>query len=118
MMPALPKPMRRVLGALITAALLLPSCTTFVRPTTCTQGSTSCGGISDARFCEYVAVAVEGWECARLGLVESKPFCVVRAGPCVDTNYAVRDCKVLRYEPLRDSARDDCPPGAPMFVSR
>jgi len=85
---------------------------------TCTPGSTSCGGISDARFCEYVAVAVEGWECAGLGLVESKPFCVVRAGPCVDTNYAVRDCTVLRYELLRDSGRDDCAPGTPTFINR
>jgi hypothetical protein len=110
----------RLLGATIAIALALTRCTTFVRPTTCTPGSTSCGNLSDARFCEYVARSVAGHDCAALGLFESARFCVVRAGGCTDTTYAVRqrDCQVVEYERLRDSARSDCPPGTPTFTSR
>ncbi len=112
---------RRARGLAVAAAILLPSCTTFVRPTTCKPGSTSCNGEPpDERFCEYVVLAAEGADCASLGMVVSRHFCVVRPGPCVDTTYAVtdHDCRVLRYETLRDSTHDDCPPGAPMFASR
>jgi hypothetical protein len=119
-MVALSKPTRRFVGAVIAMAVVLASCTTFVRPTTCARGSTTCGGPSDLRFCEYLAVAVEGTGCAELGIVESKPFCVVRPGACIDTEYAVtdRNCRVLRQEVLRNAARDECPTGAPMFASR
>jgi hypothetical protein len=98
----------------------MASCTTFVQPTTCTPGSTSCGGLSDARFCEYTALAVEGGDCPGLGIVASRTFCVVTTQACIDTSYAVkdRDCRVLRYERLRDSTRSACPPGTPTFVNR
>jgi len=56
--------------ATITFSGALSSCTTYLQPTTCDraprsptgkqQGTTACGGIHDARFCDYVAVAVEG----------------------------------------------------------
>jgi hypothetical protein len=96
-----------------------PGCTTYVQPTTCDPGSTACGGVHDARFCEYVVVSLEGAECASLGLAESKHFCVVTT-QCIDTNYAVqdRDCKVLRYQTVRDSMRAECAPGTPTFVRR
>ncbi len=118
MLPARSTTDRRVAGLVIVAAAAA-SCTTFVQPTTCEPGSTSCGGIHDARFCEYEATAVEGAACAGLGLVEAKPFCVVTTA-CVHTNYAVRDqdCKVLRYKAVRDAMRAECPPGAPVFVNR
>lgn len=111
---------RRLGGTLVAATVSLTGCTTYVEPTACTPESTACGGVSDARFCESVAIAVEGADCKRLGIVESKPFCVVRAGSCISTNYVVqgRDCSVLQYESVRDAARADCPPGAPMFVAR
>jgi hypothetical protein len=108
------------MGTLLFATLLLASCTTFVRPTTCVPGSTSCGGISDARFCEYTVLAVEGEDCAHMGISVSRPFCVVTPVACIDTNYALRDydCRVLRYERVQDSARANCPPDAPTFVNR
>jgi L-alanine-DL-glutamate epimerase-like enolase superfamily enzyme len=111
---------RRVTGLVIVAAAATTSCTTFIQPTTCEPGSTSCGGIHDARFCEYVATAVEGTACAAVGLAEARHFCVVTTTACVDTSYAVKDqdCRVLSYETLRDGMRADCPPGAPMFVNR
>jgi hypothetical protein len=119
-MSALPKPTERVARAVIAMAVVLSSCTTLVRPTTCIAGSTTCGGPPDLRFCEYVAVAVEAAGCADLGIVASKPFCVATHVACLDTQYAVtdRNCRVLRQEALRDSARDDCPADAPMFASR
>jgi len=107
-------------SCMVAMIVALASCTTFVQPTTCKQGSTACGGISDARFCGYVAVAVEGADCAELGIIESKAFCVVTTSACIDTHYAVKnhDCRVLRYERVRDSARADCTPGAPTFINR
>jgi hypothetical protein len=101
------------------AAVLAPSCTTYVQPTTCDPGSTACGGIHDARFCEYVALSVEGPDCASFGLAESKPFCVVTTR-CLGTDYAVkdRDCRVRRYQTVRDSMRAECAPGTPTFVTR
>jgi hypothetical protein len=106
-------------AALVSAAVLA-ACTSYVEPASCTPGSSSCAGISDARFCEYVATAVEGGGCARVGLVTSRQFCVVKAGPCATTTYAVKDsdCTVVEYERLRDGAHASCPPGAPSFVSR
>jgi hypothetical protein len=107
---------------MIAMAVVLSSCTTFVRPTTCVAGSTTCGGPSDVRFCEYVALSVAGAGCAELGIVEGRHFCVVRAVACIDTEYVVADgngnCTVLRQEAVRDTARDACPWGAPMFASR
>ena len=102
-----------------TAALLL-SCTTVVQPTTCTPGSTACAGIHDARFCENVALTTEGADCASSRIVDAKPFCVVTPAACIQTEYVLkgRDCKVVRYQTLRDSYREECAPGAPMFVSR
>jgi hypothetical protein len=107
-------------GLVMVAGVVLASCTTFVEPTTCQRNSTSCGGIDDARFCEYVADAVRGMDCAELGLAPSRPFCVVTFGSCIETSYAVkdRDCKVIRYETVRDSTRADCSPGTPMFVNQ
>jgi hypothetical protein len=101
------------------AAAVVPSRTTYVQPTLCDPGATACAGIHDARFCEYVAVSVEGADCGAIGLAQSKPFCVVTT-PCIDTNYAVkdRDCKVLRYQAVRDGMRAECAPGAPTFVTR
>jgi len=115
-----PGPGGLVRRAVVASTAVLAACTTYVEPTSCTPGSSSCAGISDARFCEYVATAVEGDGCARVGLVASRQFCVGKAGPCVDTTYAVRDsdCTVVEYESLRDGARASCPPGAPSFVSR
>jgi hypothetical protein len=45
---------------------------------------------------------------------------VTSAAACIDTQYAVTDgdCRVLRQEALRDSARDECPLDAPLFASR
>ncbi len=114
----MPKATRHLVAAATAVIALLPACTTFVRPTACPPGATACGGIEDARFCESTAISVEGADCAGLGIAPAKPFCVVTAGPCVATTYAVegRDCRVARYERLRDSARDDCPLGAPIFI--
>jgi hypothetical protein len=106
--------------ALSTSVLLLSSCGGLIQPTTCELNSTTCAGIHDARFCDYVALAVEGRACAELGVGEAKHFCVVTATRCIDTNYSFsnRDCRVVRYEAVRDSARADCPSDAPMFVMR
>lgn len=120
MVRALSTAKRQVAGLVLVLAAATTSCTTFVQPTTCEHGSTACGGIHDARFCERVAIDVEGADCDVLGLLKSKPFCVVQADSCVKTPYAVkgRDCKVLRYEAVRDSMRAECPSGAAMFVHR
>jgi uncharacterized lipoprotein NlpE involved in copper resistance len=101
------------------AAAGLPSCTTFIEPTTCDQGSTACAGIHDARFCDDVAIAVQGADCAALGVVEGKHFCVVTTTACTDTRFAVknRHCEVLQYRAVRDSMQADCAPGTPMFVN-
>jgi hypothetical protein len=82
---------RTTAGLVISAAIATASCTTFVEPITCEQGSTACGGVHDARFCDYVAVAVEGADCTALSVVPTKHFCVVTTGACIDTNYTVRD---------------------------
>jgi hypothetical protein len=109
---------RQLAALVIGSALVAVGCTTFVEQTACEPGSTGCAGIHDARFCELVALTVEGKGCGDLGVVASKPFCVVTPTECVTTQYAVegRDCKVVRYLALRDSARSECPVGTPMFV--
>ena len=63
---------------------------------------------------------MEGADCAGLGIVESKPFCVVTSRACFDTSYVIRDhdCRVLRYEHVHQSLRADCEPDTPMFVNR
>jgi hypothetical protein len=110
---------KRLVGPLMATAVAVTNCTTFVEPTTCELGSTACGGIHDARFCDYVAEAIEGGDCAALNIAPSEHFCVVTT-KCIDTNYAVknRDCRVLRYENVLDSAWDHCPADAPRFVNR
>jgi hypothetical protein len=102
------------------ALLTLAACTTFVQPTSCEAKASSCGGIHDARFCDIVAFAVEGADCAALGLLPSQHFCVVTRSACTHTDYAVkdRDCRVVQYEAVGSSWYDDCPAGARVFVSR
>jgi hypothetical protein len=103
----------------IGAAAAAPSCTTYIHPTTCARGETACAGIHDARFCDYVAVSVEGADCASFGVAPSKHFCVATT-KCLGTSYAVKDsdCRVLRSESVRDGARDECAPDTPMFTTR
>jgi len=105
---------------MLLATLIASGCTTLVQPTTCEPGATTCGGIHDARFCEHVATELEGRDCAALGLAPSGHFCVVTTTGCRETTYAVReqDCRVLRYETVRDAMQAECPPGAPTFVNR
>ena len=112
--------MRALPTVLPLVGLLLSGCTTYGRPVTCEPGSSGCGGIHDARFCEYQALAIRGSDCPSLEIGPAKPFCVVTTQACIDTNYSVkdRDCEVLRYERLIDSGRDDCPPGVPIFLNR
>jgi hypothetical protein len=120
-----------VVAVAIALAIMLASCTTLVEPTTCSQapmhvrgkqqGTTACGDIHDARFCDYVATAVEGADCGSLRIVPSEHFCVVTRTSCVDTSYAVKghDCKVARYEKVRNGAfAEECPAGAPFFINR
>ena len=122
---------RRLVTPWVVATLALSGCTTYLQPTTCDrlprsptgpqQGTTACGGIHDARFCDYVAVAVEGADCAPLGIVETKHFCVVTHAACIDTHYAVKDhnCRVAHYEKVHDSPfAEECPSDAPTFVNR
>lgn len=106
--------------AMLASAITLSSCGGFVQPATCEPNSTTCGGIHDARFCDYVAVDVEGSACADLGIVAAKHFCVVTPMRCVEATYLFgdRDCRILRYESVRNSVRADCPSGAPTFVMR
>jgi len=108
----------RIVGLVL--PVLVGSCTVFVTPTTCERGSTSCAGIHDARFCEYVALSVEGADCAALGIAESRPFAIVSARACGATQYAVKDhdCRVLRQRPVLDGIRADSPLGTPMFVDQ
>jgi hypothetical protein len=110
---------RTLAGLAVLAAAALASCTTYIKPTLCQPDATTCGGIHDARFCQYTAISVDGTDCPELGLVPSKPFCVVTSTACFDTSYAVqeRNCRVLRYTVVRDSWHADCPPGTPMFVN-
>jgi hypothetical protein len=111
---------RRVAGLVAITLAAVTGCVTYIEPTSCEPGATACAGIHDARFCEYLATQVEGSACARLGIVETRPFCVVSTGSCVETNYALKDqdCRVLRYEAVRDAMRAECPTGAPTFVKR
>jgi hypothetical protein len=106
--------------ATIVSALSFSNCGGFVEPATCERDTTTCGGIHDARFCDYVALSVEGNACADLGIAEAKHFCVVNSARCIPASYSFgdRDCRVLRYQTVRDSWRADCPSGAPVFVMR
>jgi len=110
---------RKAVAALV-AGLCAWNCTTYVQPTLCKPGDTWCGGIHDATFCDYVAVEVAGSECATLGLVPAKHFCVVTAAPCTGTHYAVkdRDCTIASYQSVGESPRNDCGEGTPMFINR
>ena len=107
-------------GLIIVTAARLIGCTTFLRPTERERDSTTCGGIHDARTCEYVAIAVEGAACAEVGTVAAEHFRVVTTKGCIDTTCAVgdHDCKELRYQAVRASMHADFPPGTPTFVNR
>jgi len=102
----------------MTALLLvtLSSCTTAIQPVKCEGGPFRCNERADVKFCEYQAVAVQGTDCADVGLVESKNFCVVTKARCVDTSYSVkgRDCRVLEYRAVRQWR--ECSQGTPTFV--
>jgi hypothetical protein len=99
----------------LTIAMVPASCTTFMSPEDCAGEAHKCGEHHDVTFCESVAVAVAGNDCAKAGLAPSKPFCFVSTGPCVSTNYALKDhdCRVVQYEPVRYSY--ECSPGTPTF---
>jgi len=110
------------LGVLVVACVFVAagttslfSCTTYVRPIACEGARYRCGEHHDIRFCEYVAVQVEGTDCADLGIIRNKRFCVV-AQKCINTDYATkdRDCRVLRYEAVQDGS--ECSPGTPTFI--
>lgn len=106
----------KLLASLVLAgAATLPSCTTYIRPVKCEGPPFTCNERTDVKFCEYEAVALAGADCADVGLVASKSFCVVTASACVDTTYAVkdRDCKVREYRAVREWRA--CPPGTPTF---
>jgi len=96
-------------------AFALQGCTTFMQPEDCGGESHRCGEHHDVTFCESLALAVEGNDCAKAGLAPSKPFCFVSTGPCVGTKYALKDqdCRVVQYEPLRYWG--ECSPGTPTF---
>jgi hypothetical protein len=70
------------------------------------------------RFCEYLAVDVQGVDCARLGITAGRNFCVVSPSPCVDTHYELKDgdCNVTHYVAERESFT--CTSGTPTFLSR
>jgi len=106
----------RLLGLAVALLLVLPCCTTYVRPVACGQQKFACGERHDVLFCVTVALAVQGADCAQVGLSVGKPFCYVSAGHCVqDIQYALqdRDCVVLRHELLGE--RDECPQGTSTF---
>jgi hypothetical protein len=107
-------------AAVVVGTALSLSCTTYVKPTSCTEGSTSCAGIHDARFCEYVAESTQGSDCAASHIGKDKPFCVVTNLRCTNTSYALKsgDCHVTEYRAVRDDDRDECGPNVPVFVSR
>jgi hypothetical protein len=69
------------------------------------------------KFCEYRALAVDGPDCSALGLVASKPFCVVTPeyAPCVETQYQVADrvCSVIDQHLLGEWR--ECSRGTPTF---
>jgi hypothetical protein len=106
-----------VVGLALAMPLLSVACTTFVHGVACGDRERQCGERHDIRFCEYVALEVDGPECERIGLAASRPFCFVSSGPCVSTTYATKDsgCQVVRYELLREWSQ--CSPGAPTFAS-
>jgi hypothetical protein len=66
-----------------------------------------------------VGLAVEGADCDALGVAVGKHFCVVANASCQATRYVVRDrdCKVLRYDAVGDSAHASCAAG-PILVER
>jgi hypothetical protein len=101
----------------LVGAVPLPGCTTYVQPIECEGARYRCGEHHDIRFCEYIAVSVTGADCTELGLIESKPFCVVTPGRCLDTHFVARDrnCDVRRYQGVREWA--ECSPGTPTFIA-
>jgi hypothetical protein len=107
---------RSAIALAIAVLLWLPGCTTVMEPVECGGRAHKCGERHDVRFCESVALAVTGPDCARAGLTAGRPFCFVSSGPCVRTSYALEDrsCSVTRYRPVRDGAA--CPAGTPTFA--
>jgi hypothetical protein len=64
--PATQSSMKRpVAGLALAMAAVVTSCTTYIQPTTCKRDSTSCSGIHDARFCEYVGLSAHATRDAR-----------------------------------------------------
>jgi hypothetical protein len=110
----------RLLAALLFAASLLAGCTTTLHHVTCEGGPYRCHeGSGDVMFCENEAIAVEGPDCAAVGLAASKHFCVVvpQPEPCAgETRFEMKggDCKVLQYRALREWR--ECSPGTPTFA--
>jgi hypothetical protein len=93
------------------------SCTTMIQPVKCEAGPYRCNaGSRDVKFCENEVVAVQGSDCADMGLAVSKHFCVVTSATCTDTHYEVkgRDCNVLEYRSVREWR--ECSPGTPTFA--
>jgi hypothetical protein len=106
---------RHVLGVAIALALLLPCCMTHMQPAVCGDEKSSCGHLHDVRFCENVALSVDGSDCASAKLMVGKPFCYVSSGPCVQRTFALKDhdCVVYRYQLVRES--EECSQGTPTF---
>lgn len=109
---ARPTSARLIVAMLAMAAL---GCTTYVEPVQCEGETFRCGDEQDVKFCESIAVAVEGNDCAKLGIKETKPFCVVSKNGCYETHYAAKegDCRVLDYRRVREWS--ECSPGTPTF---
>jgi len=93
----------------------LTDCTTYVRPVACGGEAFRCGDLSEVRFCESLAEAVEGADCAKVGLATSRRFCFVSRGPCAGTRYVLAggDCEVVEYTRVREGAT--CSAGTPVF---
>jgi hypothetical protein len=104
------------LAATVAVSMALASCTAPMVPTDCGRQAFRCGAVSDVKFCESVALDVEGSDCTSLGVEPSKPFCYATRARCVHADYAVkgRDCKVLRYQPVREWS--ECSLGTPTFI--
>lgn len=106
-----------MLGALVLPLVVASlACTTYVEPVACESGPYTCNRTVDVKFCENVALAVDGKDCADLGIVPSRHFCLVTTTKCVGTSYAVRghDCRVAQYQALYEEG-GECSPGTPTF---
>jgi hypothetical protein len=86
-----------------------------MRSVACGDRERVCGDLHDARFCESIVVALDGGDCASVGLIVGKPFCFISTASCVHTTYALKDkdCVVREYTPVREWYA--CSPGTPTF---